>query len=206
MIQIRQIILHNIFAIFCLGIGLASAQENQTSNPVYSEHSSTSTSVTTEYGPTMRGDTLSKIARQLFPDSSLSRAQIIWAIFLKNPDAFMDGNINKLKINHILKIPSESEIAAIDKSEAIQGIAEQNKAFQAGQTRPPAPTQADLDKIKKLKQELQNTNELLKTQHQESEQLKKQIQELEDQIQELFDANALRDKNIDSLKNKTNNQ
>jgi pilus assembly protein FimV len=205
--MIRRIILHNIFIFCCFATSLASAQENQISNPAESEQStSPSTDVATEYGPTMRGDTLSKIARQLFPNSSLSRAQIVWAVFLKNPDAFLDGNINKLKINHILKVPSESEIAAIDKNEAIQSIAEQNKAFRASQTRPTAPTPADLDKIKKLKQELQNTNELLRTQHQESAQLKKQIQELEDQIQELLDANALRDQKIDGLNSKTNNQ
>lgn len=69
------------------------------------------------YGPVSQGDTLSKIAQQVSPDSA-NLNQIMIALFRANQDAFIGGNINLLKVGEILRIPSSSEISEITEMEA----------------------------------------------------------------------------------------
>src|SRR5690554_7018370 len=49
------------------------------------------------FGPTGPSDTLWSIAQRMRPDSSVSMQQMMLAIQDLNPDAFIDGNINKLR-------------------------------------------------------------------------------------------------------------
>ena len=69
-----------------------------------------------------RGDTLFAIARKAKHDG-VSRNQMILAIFRANPNAFPDGDINKLEVGMILAIPTRDVVAAIDPSEADRQVA-----------------------------------------------------------------------------------
>lgn len=60
-----------------------------------------------DYGPVSPSDTLYGIARLMLEDSSLSLNQMVNALFDTNPQAFADGDINKLIIGSILKRPTE---------------------------------------------------------------------------------------------------
>ena len=65
------------------------------------------------YGPVIRGDTLSSIARRVLP-TGVDLNQMLVALYRANREAFIANNMNLLKVGAILKIPEQSEIAAID--------------------------------------------------------------------------------------------
>ena len=73
------------------------------------------------------GSTLIGIARQIRPDESVSLQQTMIAIQTLNPDAFADGNINRLLTGQILRLPSEPEIRSVDAAEAYAGVDRQNQ-------------------------------------------------------------------------------
>lgn len=64
-----------------------------------------------------QGDTLSAIARQYLPhDADLN--QMLVALYRANRDAFIQNNMNLLKVGTVLKVPSSSEVEMVDKAEA----------------------------------------------------------------------------------------
>lgn len=69
------------------------------------------------YGPVMQGDTLSGIAGLVSPQG-VSLNQVLIAMFRANRDAFIEDNMNLLKVGVVLRIPDRSEILAISESEA----------------------------------------------------------------------------------------
>jgi len=69
------------------------------------------------YGPVIRGDNLSLIARQVLP-AGVDLNQMLVALHRANRDAFIANNMNLLKVGAILRIPEKSEVAAIDTSAA----------------------------------------------------------------------------------------
>jgi len=71
--------------------------------------------------------TLIGIARQIRPDESVSLQQTMIAIQTLNPDAFADGNINRLLTGQILRLPTEQEIRSVDAAEAIAEVGRQNQ-------------------------------------------------------------------------------
>lgn len=72
----------------------------------------------TRYGPVSANDTLWKIAQNVRPDTSVSLNQTMVALLHANPDAFIDGDMNRLKRGSILEIPDAATIAAIGAAEA----------------------------------------------------------------------------------------
>ena len=76
------------------------------------------------------GDTASKIAAQTKP-SSVSLDQMLVALLRGNPDAFIGGNINRIKSGAVLDIPGAQAASAIAASEASQTILAQSKDFNA---------------------------------------------------------------------------
>jgi pilus assembly protein FimV len=62
------------------------------------------TAAANTYGPVVAGDTLSKIAASVKPDS-VSLEQMLVALYRENKDAF-SGNVNRLKKGQILRVPS----------------------------------------------------------------------------------------------------
>lgn len=75
-------------------------------------------------------DTLWEIALDVRPSQDLSPQQIMLAIQDENPDAFIKGNINRLKKNQVLRIPSESEMRGRTFRQSVAEVAVQNDAVQ----------------------------------------------------------------------------
>ncbi|MBF0589438.1 MAG: hypothetical protein HQL53_09930 [Magnetococcales bacterium] len=65
------------------------------------------------YGPVRRGDTLYDIAMQISHDSGLPWNKAATAIWKRNPNAFMNGDINLLRIGTRLELPPMAEVRRI---------------------------------------------------------------------------------------------
>ncbi|MDA0689139.1 MAG: hypothetical protein O2948_10920 [Proteobacteria bacterium] len=78
---------------------------------------------------TSAADTLTSIAEQVRPDSSVSLQQTMLALQELNPDAFIDGNINRMRSGQVLRVPSREEIESIDAADAVAEVSRQNQAF-----------------------------------------------------------------------------
>lgn len=81
--------------------------------------------VITTYGPIRSNETLWVIAGKVQPSKAISRNQTMIALLQANPDAFQYGNINLLKKDALLKIPSSEEMASIGESEARASVKQQ---------------------------------------------------------------------------------
>ncbi|HKM38081.1 MAG TPA: FimV/HubP family polar landmark protein [Thiopseudomonas sp.] len=77
-----------------------------------------------------RNDTLWEIALQ--NRGSASVQQTMLALQDLNPDAFLDNNINRLKNNKVLRLPTAQEINRRSHAAAIAQVAEQNASWKAG--------------------------------------------------------------------------
>jgi FimV-like protein len=72
----------------------------------------------TRIGPLTPADTLWRLAEQSRPDRRINMYQMMYALYQKNPDAFLEENFNHLKPGAFLQIPSVREILAVDALEA----------------------------------------------------------------------------------------
>jgi pilus assembly protein FimV len=72
------------------------------------------------------GDTLYQIAQSTRPDASVGVEQMMLAIQRANPDAFSDGDINRLVTGRVLRIPSQQDINAVDQRSAVAQVTQQN--------------------------------------------------------------------------------
>jgi len=80
---------------------------------------------TDQYGPVAAGATLWMIANQLRPDVSISVNQMMLALLRANPEAFINGNINRLKSGVILHVPAGQDILSISKEAAAAEVSAQ---------------------------------------------------------------------------------
>ena len=83
-----------------------------------------------------RDDTLWSIASSARP-SGTSVHQTMLDIQRLNPDAFIDGNINKIKAGYIIYLPTESDISSADESRAMAEVRSQNQAWRDGKATEP---------------------------------------------------------------------
>ena len=81
-----------------------------------------------------RGDTLTEIASRYRP-ARASLDQMLIALLRENPNAFVDGNINRLKSGVILSIPKAAEVRATSVREARQEVLAQTSDFGAYRNR-----------------------------------------------------------------------
>ena len=77
-----------------------------------------------------KSDTLGGIAKSM-SRSGYDINQTMIALLRKNPDAFVDNNINRLKEGEILRAPTESDLSEISREDAIAEVAEQAKLWRA---------------------------------------------------------------------------
>ncbi len=84
-----------------------------------------------------RGDTLSEIAGRMQGEVSLDQAMI--ALLRANPDAFIDGNINRLKAGAVLDVPAGEELASVDSAEARRLVATQVQQWRDARRAVPQP-------------------------------------------------------------------
>lgn len=82
-----------------------------------------------EYGPVQSGETLWRVASNYVGQSGLNMNQVMLAIQRKNPQAFLDDNINLLKRGATLDMPSAAEIEEVSRQRAQELVAQQEAAF-----------------------------------------------------------------------------
>jgi pilus assembly protein FimV len=82
-----------------------------------------------QYTTTPR-DTLWEIAAKARNGGSIQQTML--AIQALNPDAFIDGNINRLKTGHVLRLPDQAQSTGLPQPKAIAEVAAQNKAWRQG--------------------------------------------------------------------------
>jgi len=75
-------------------------------------------------------DTLWEIAAKARTGGSIQQTML--AIQALNPDAFIDGNINRLKTGQVLRLPDQVQSTALPQSKAIAEVAAQNEAWRQG--------------------------------------------------------------------------
>ncbi len=96
-----------------------SAQNNQSKQKPKqpTPKARTSSTASDTYGPVVKGDTLTRIARQVTPDG-VDLNQMLVALYRANRSAFFEKNMNLLKVGTILRIPDQNEVSAIARKEA----------------------------------------------------------------------------------------
>ncbi|MFS2128114.1 FimV/HubP family polar landmark protein, partial [Pseudomonas sp. Pseusp97] len=85
---------------------------------------------------TGKNDTLWEIAARARPDGSVSVQQTMLAIQDLNPDAFLGGNINRLKSGQVLRLPDAGQIKARTQPEAATEVNQQYTAWREGRSLP----------------------------------------------------------------------
>jgi len=78
----------------------------------------------------MQGDTLGKIASETKPEG-VNLDQMLVALFRSNEDAFIGGNMNRLRAGKILTIPDRDAVVAVDGKEARSVVVAQAADFNA---------------------------------------------------------------------------
>ncbi|MEL7939817.1 FimV/HubP family polar landmark protein [Pseudomonas delhiensis] len=79
-------------------------------------------------------DTLWEIASRARPDGSVTVNQTMLAIQDLNPDAFIDGNINRLKSGQVLRLPDAEQIRSRSAGDADVQVREQRSAWREGRS------------------------------------------------------------------------
>lgn len=82
------------------------------------------------FGPVSASDTLWNIAIEVRPDRSVTVQQTMMAIRELNPNAFVAGNINKIKKGSVLRVPTLDQIQGWTQGSAVQEVAAHNKRYQ----------------------------------------------------------------------------
>ncbi|MHC8315102.1 FimV/HubP family polar landmark protein [Pseudomonas sp. LB3P31] len=90
----------------------------------------------TEYTTTRR-DTLWEIAAKARNGGSVQQTML--AIQALNPDAFIDGNINRLKTGQVLRLPDQTQSTNLPQAKAVAEVAAQNTAWRQGRRYVPQP-------------------------------------------------------------------
>jgi pilus assembly protein FimV len=93
---------------------------------------------------TTANDTLWEIAERVRGSNSVHQAML--AIQDLNPDAFIGGNINRLKRGQVLRLPEQQQIGGRSRADAIAQVAEQNAAWREGRNVARSARQLDATK------------------------------------------------------------
>ncbi len=89
-----------------------------------------------------KNDTLWEIAQRAGNNASVQQTML--AIQDLNPDAFLNGNINRMKSGQVLRLPTDEQIASRTRAQAIAQVSEQTSSWKAGRAAPVA-AQRQLD-------------------------------------------------------------
>ncbi|MFK7831119.1 MAG: FimV/HubP family polar landmark protein [Congregibacter sp.] len=90
-----------------------------------------------------RDETLWQIAQQGRPQGT-SVQQAMLDIQRLNPEAFIAGNINRIKAGFIIYLPAEGDISSDDLARALEEVRDQNQEWQAARTAPGVTAAATL--------------------------------------------------------------
>ncbi|GAB3485710.1 FimV/HubP family polar landmark protein [Azotobacter salinestris] len=92
---------------------------------------------------TATNDTLWKVAERVKTSGTIHQTML--AIQDLNPQAFLDGNINRLVSGQVLRLPDEQQIRRRSPSQALTEVAEQNAAWRERRSRPSVASARQLD-------------------------------------------------------------
>lgn len=90
---------------------------------------------------TSKRDTLWEIAARVRSGGSVQQTML--AIQALNPDAFIGGNINRMKTGQVLRLPDQQQITTLPQPQAVAQVAEQNTAWRQRRSLPAAKRQVD---------------------------------------------------------------
>ncbi|QAY92735.1 FimV/HubP family polar landmark protein [Pseudomonas sp. ACM7] len=98
-------------------------------------------------------DTLWEIAAKARNGGSVQQTML--AIQALNPDAFIDGNINRLKAGQVLRMPDQAQSASLPQPNAVAEVSAQNTAWRQGRryVAKPGTGQQQLDATKRARGE-----------------------------------------------------
>nr|WP_238486836.1 FimV/HubP family polar landmark protein [Cupriavidus pauculus] len=83
-----------------------------------------------------RGDTLSSIAGEAAQgQDSVSLDQMLLALYRNNPNAFIGGNINRIKSGAVLKVPSAQQAQSVTPREARREVVARTQGFDSYRSR-----------------------------------------------------------------------
>ncbi|MFM2341491.1 MAG: hypothetical protein RLZZ592_1144 [Pseudomonadota bacterium] len=91
---------------------------------------------------TVAQDTLWDIAGKVAGQAGVSRQQVMVAILRRNPEAFVKGNIHRLRLGASLMLPSVTDLRAEDRTAAAALLEAHFKAMKAGEAMAPLPALA----------------------------------------------------------------
>ncbi|HUD34394.1 MAG TPA: FimV/HubP family polar landmark protein [Variovorax sp.] len=74
------------------------------------------------------GDTASRIANAVKP-AEISLDQMLVALLRANPDAFMEGNLNRVRAGAVMEVPDASQAAALSPQDARRAVIAQSRDF-----------------------------------------------------------------------------
>ena len=86
-------------------------------------------------------DTLWEIADRTRQGGTVHQTML--AIQDLNPNAFIGGNINRMKSGQVLRLPSAEQIASRSQTEAMEQVAQQNASWRQGRAQPASERQLD---------------------------------------------------------------
>lgn len=92
---------------------------------------------------TATNDTLWKVAERVRTSGTIHQTML--AIQDLNPQAFLDGNINRLVSGQVLHLPDEQQVRRRSPSQALAEVAEQNAAWRERRSRPAVASARQLD-------------------------------------------------------------
>lgn len=88
------------------------------------------------------GDTLSAIAARMGSPGTLDQTMI--ALLRANPDAFIGGNINRLRAGAVLRMPGDTALTELDAQQARAIVHTQIQEWRASRRAAPQPADADV--------------------------------------------------------------
>lgn len=128
-------------------------------------------------------ETLDAIAIRLSEGGNRSYLHMMYALFLANPDAFYNGNMNNLKSGARLRVPDGEALYRLDNSEVFAGIRRQFEQWQQQESTPAAAEpQGEPAVLQQQLQQLAGENEAIQRRNEE---LKLRLARLEQQMQQM---------------------
>ncbi len=166
-----------------------------------------------EYGPVQPNDNLWSIAKML-RNSDESIEQVMMALQRHNPDAFINDNVNNLKVGKVLRLPEGADVTALSRQAAREEFLAQTRAWRRGRPAVSTPSigkktaaAKQKDRLKlisakpdageeamsregaaevaRLEQEIMLVRESNESALQENDSLRTRVQELEKQIENI---------------------
>jgi pilus assembly protein FimV len=166
-----------------------------------------------EYGPVQPNDNLWSIAKML-RNSDESIEQVMMALQRHNPDAFINDNVNNLKVGKVLRLPEGADVTALSRQAAREEFLAQTRAWRGGRLAVSTPSTGkktaaakQQDRLKlisakpdagaeamsregaaevaRLEQEIMLVRESNESALQENDSLRTRVQELEKQIDDI---------------------